>query len=89
MTVIVLEEPRKEMSEDFGPGDVVSYIGKVHAAPADPFIPGDPADRTFCGKDTFGMDKLAYRPSAPGASWYPPNKRRWVCRDCDTALRAS
>ncbi|MGW2401744.1 hypothetical protein ACWCYY_34845 [Kitasatospora sp. NPDC001664] len=92
MTVIVLEESRKEISEDFGPTNLVSHIGQIHAAPADPAdpdVPADPADRTFCGKDTAGMETLSYRPAGPGSSWYPQNLERWVCRDCDGALRTS
>ncbi|MFD8621709.1 hypothetical protein [Streptomyces sp. NPDC059513] len=89
MRIIVVEEPGKQMSEDFGPGDAVAYIEAVHAAPADPAVPGDPADTTFCGEPTQGMDKLSYQPNGPGAPWYPPNKREWMCPDCDEALRSA
>lgn len=89
MGIIVVEETRKEMGEDFGPGDAVAYNGAVHAAPADPSVPGDPADTTLCSKPTRGMEKLPYTPAGPGAPWYPRNKRQWVCRDCDEALHSA
>ncbi|MFP8886778.1 hypothetical protein [Streptomyces mangrovi] len=83
MAVIVVEEPSKQLSQDFGPGDAVAYIEAVHATPA------DPADTTLCGKPTRGMEKLSYTPSGPGAPWYPPNKHKWMCRDCDEVLRSA
>jgi hypothetical protein len=86
MEIIVVEEPSKQLSEDFGPGDAVAYIEAVHAAPADPTVPGDPAEHTFCGKSTRGMEKLSYRPSGPGAPWCPPNNASGgaltAMRDC-------
>ncbi|MFJ1975246.1 hypothetical protein ACIO93_42230 [Streptomyces sp. NPDC087903] len=87
MGIIVVEETRRQMSEDFGPGDPVAYIEAVHAAPADPSVPGDPTDTTLCGKPTRDIDKLSYTPASPGAPWCPPNKRQWMCRACDDALR--
>ncbi|MDT0570331.1 hypothetical protein RM704_23155 [Streptomyces sp. DSM 3412] len=58
----------------------------MRAAPADPVVPGDPGDTTLCGEPTQGMDKLSYTPSGPGAPWFPPNNREWMCGDCDEAL---
>ncbi|MEU6688114.1 hypothetical protein [Streptomyces sp. NPDC046832] len=83
MEIIVVQETRRQMSEDFGPGDAIPYIEAVHAAPA------DPADTTLCRKPTRGMDKLSYAPAGPGSPWYPPNKRQWMCRDCDEALQSA
>lgn len=65
MAIIVLRELRKELSEDFGPGDPLPYIEVVHAAPADPDVSGDPGDRTFCGKPTLDMERVDYRPAGP------------------------
>ncbi|MEV7776546.1 hypothetical protein [Kitasatospora sp. NPDC086791] len=89
MAIIVLEEPRRVMSEDFGPGRPEPRMGVIHAAPADPSIPGDPTDQTFCGKDTGGMEKMPYSASRPGASWYPQNLSQWVCPRCAAALRSA
>ncbi len=36
-----------------------------------------------------GMDKLSYTPSGPGAPWFPRNKRKWMCDDCDEALHTA
>ncbi|MEU5366559.1 hypothetical protein ABZ354_24320 [Streptomyces sp. NPDC005925] len=88
MAIIVLRERRKELSKDFGPGDALSHIEAVHAAPADPDVPGDPGDRTFCGKPTLDMERVDYQPAGPGAPWLPPDMSRWACRDCAAALRA-
>lgn len=88
MAIIVLRELRRERSEDFGPGDPLSYIEAVHAAPADPDVSGDPGDRTFCGKPTLDMERVDYRPAGPGASWLPLNMRRWECAACAGALRS-
>jgi hypothetical protein len=86
--VIVVQELERELSEDFGPGDALAYIRAIHAAPADPAVPGDPANTTLCGRPTFGMEKLSYSPSGPGAPWCPPNKTQWKCTACDTELRS-
>jgi hypothetical protein len=88
MAIVVLRELRKELSKDFGPGDPLSYIEAVHAAPADPDVPGDADDRTFCGKPTLDMERVNYQPAGPGAPWLPPNMSDWECRDCAAALRA-
>lgn len=63
MGIIVVEETRRQVSEDFGPGEVVAYNGAVHAAPADSSVPGDPADTTLRNKPTRGMEKLSYTPA--------------------------
>lgn len=39
MAIVVLRELREELSEDFGPGDPVSWIEAIHAAPAEPEDP--------------------------------------------------
>ncbi|WP_256361764.1 hypothetical protein [Streptomyces sp. TRM70350] len=39
MAIVMLRELREELSEDFGPGDPVSRIEAIHAAPADPEDP--------------------------------------------------
>lgn len=67
MAIVVLRELRKELSEDFGPGDQVSRIEAIHAAPANPETPGDVDDRTFCGKPTEHMERVNYQPQGPGA----------------------
>jgi hypothetical protein len=82
MQIIVVEEPSKELSEDFGPGDALAYIKAVHAAR------GMQAATTLCDKATSGMTKLSYTAKSPGAPWYPPNKREWMCLECDEALRS-
>ncbi|MFG2457030.1 hypothetical protein ACGFWE_08170 [Streptomyces sp. NPDC048523] len=88
MGIIIVEETRKQMSVDFGPGRADTFTEAVHAAPADPSVPGDPGDTTLCGKPTRDMEKLSYTPSGPGAPWFPRNKRQWMCRACDEALRS-
>ncbi|WPP32267.1 hypothetical protein [Streptomyces sp. CL7] len=88
MAIVVLRELRMELSEDFGPGDPVSLIEAVHAAPADPDTPGDVDDQTFCGKPTQDMERVNYRPAGPGASWLPPNMRPWECAACARALHS-
>ncbi|MFJ9149160.1 hypothetical protein ACIRP7_14030 [Streptomyces sp. NPDC102270] len=88
MAIVVLREPRKELSQDFGPGDPVDNIEAIHAAPADPDVSGDPDDRTFCGKSTLDMERVYYQPPGPGAAWLPANMQDWECRDCAAALRS-
>ncbi|MEW2267486.1 hypothetical protein ACGF5T_34585 [Streptomyces sp. NPDC047853] len=88
MVIVVLRELRKKLSEDFGPGDPVSEIEAVHAAPTDPATPGGVDERTFCGKPTLDIERANYQPSEPGASWSPPNMKRWECSDCADALRS-
>ncbi|MFF0164038.1 hypothetical protein ACFYRY_42105 [Streptomyces sp. NPDC005263] len=88
MAIVVLRELRKELSKDFGPGDPLSFIEAVHAAPADPDVSGDADDRTFCGKPTLDMERVNYQPAGPGAPWLPPNMQEWECRDCTDALRS-
>ncbi|WP_228984245.1 hypothetical protein [Streptomyces sp. DH12] len=88
MAIVVLRELRKELSRDMGPGDPLGFIEAVHAAPADPDVPGDPGDRTFCGLPTLGMERVEYTPRAPGAPWLPHNMRPWECRNCADALRS-
>jgi hypothetical protein len=88
MAIVMMIELRREMSRDFGPGDVVKPIAAVHAAPADPDTSGDPDDRTFCGRPTADMERRDYQPGGPGAPWLPPNLREWKCPDCDEALRS-
>jgi len=88
MVIVVLRELRKELSKDFGPGDLVGYIKAVHAAPTDPDVSGDPGDRTFCGKPTLNMERVNYHPAGPGAPWLPLNMQNWECRDCAAALRS-
>ncbi|MFC8408593.1 hypothetical protein ACFUG9_34270 [Streptomyces griseoincarnatus] len=87
MAIIVLQELDKQMPPDFGPGAAASFIAAVHAAPADPDVPGDPDDRTLCGRPTLGMEPVPYEPAGPGAPWLPPKLRRWECPDCAAALR--
>ncbi|MFE7861301.1 hypothetical protein [Streptomyces sp. NPDC057403] len=88
MPIIVLVEPRKEMSTDFGAGKAVSFPKAVHAAPADSDVAGDPAELTFCGKPTAGMEPLPHMPKGPGGSWYPGGLSQYRCRDCDRALHS-
>ncbi|MFE4053685.1 hypothetical protein [Streptomyces sp. YIM B13518] len=88
MAIVVLRELRKELSEDFDPGDPVLRVEAVHAAPADPDTSGDVDDRTFCGKPTLDMERVNHQPAGPGASWSPPHMRRWECPDCANALRS-
>lgn len=88
MEIIVLTEVHKEMGADFGPGDAVTHPTAVHAAPADPDIPGDPGERTFCGKPTTQMEPHSYSPPGPGAPWYPSNLSGFRCATCNAALRS-
>jgi hypothetical protein len=87
MAIIVLTEVRKDMGDDYGPGEAVTHPVKVHAAPGDPDIPGDPADLTFCRKSTAGMEVRRHAPQGPGGSWYPAGLPH--CETCDQALRSS
>ncbi|AKZ53380.1 hypothetical protein SAM23877_0331 [Streptomyces ambofaciens ATCC 23877] len=88
MAIVVLRELRKKLPEDLGPGDPVSEIEAVHAGPADPDTPGGVGDRTFCGKPTLDMERVNYQGTQPGASWSPPDLKRWECSDCAEALRS-
>ncbi|WP_406011168.1 hypothetical protein OG440_37300 [Streptomyces sp. NBC_00637] len=88
MAIVVLRELREDMSEEFGPGDPLARIEKVHAAPADPSVPEFPDDRTFCGKPSLDMERLNYQPSGPDASWLPPDMSPWECPHCAEALRS-
>ncbi|MEW2267678.1 hypothetical protein ACGF5T_34315 [Streptomyces sp. NPDC047853] len=88
MAIVVLRELRMKPSEDFGPGDPVSEIEAVHAAPVDPHTPGGVDDRTFCGKPTLDMERVNYQSAEPGAPWSPPNMKRWECSDCADILRS-
>lgn len=87
MAIVVLRELREELSEDLGPGDPVSRIEAIHAAPADPETPGDVDDRTFRGKPTEHMERVNYQPQGPGVPRLPPNTRPWECSGCADALR--
>ncbi|MET9503628.1 hypothetical protein ABZY42_18200 [Streptomyces sp. NPDC006622] len=71
----MLRELRKEMSQDFEPGDPLSFIEAVHAAPADLDVSGAPDDRKFCGEPILDMERVNYQPAGPGAPWLPSNKR--------------
>ncbi|WP_435647974.1 hypothetical protein [Kitasatospora purpeofusca] len=73
--VVVVEQPE----------DPVLLV--VHAAGADPDVPGDPGPVTACGLDTAGMAVDPWRPVAPGSRWYPPDLRRRVCPRCDRTVR--
>ncbi|MEU1014712.1 hypothetical protein [Streptomyces sp. NPDC005898] len=86
MRIVTFEEPHKQLSEDFGPGDAAIYIEAVHAAPADPPGSDTPTEMTICGKSTAGMTRLSYAPKSPGQPWCPPNKTQWMCTDCDEVL---
>lgn len=88
MRIIVLTELRKALGDDFGPGEAVTRAEAVHAAPADPDVPGDPGAKTFCGMSTEGMERHPYSPSRPGQSWYPAGVSRFRCPTCDRALRS-
>jgi hypothetical protein len=68
---------RKEMSQDFGSGDPLSFIEAVHAATADPDVSGDPDDRTFRGKPTLDVERVNYQPAGPGAPWRALSRPTW------------
>ncbi|MGI5478678.1 hypothetical protein [Streptomyces lavendofoliae] len=87
MAIIVLTQLQKKMSGDFGPGDAVPYPKAVHTAPADSDVPGDPADLTFWGKSTVGMEPHSSSPK-PGGTWYPGPLSRFKCDACDAVLRS-
>lgn len=68
----------------------VALIGapprQVHAAPADPDIPGDPGPRTFCGLDTGHLVQDDWHPQSPASPWFPPKWHNQVCKACHQAL---
>ncbi|MET9896949.1 hypothetical protein ABZZ47_43665 [Streptomyces sp. NPDC006465] len=88
MAIVVTRELRNNLFEDFGPGDPVSGVKAVHAAPADADPLGLPDARTFCGVPTADMELLDYQPAGPAESWLPPNMTRWECSGCADALRS-
>ncbi|MET9183466.1 hypothetical protein ABZX88_35425 [Kitasatospora aureofaciens] len=69
------------------PGNTALLV--VHAAAADPDVAEDPGPVTACGIDTAPMVAEHWRPAGPGARWYPPRLRQWVCPLCDRAVRMS
>ncbi|MGW4897506.1 hypothetical protein ACWEQL_35440 [Kitasatospora sp. NPDC004240] len=85
--VLVELEPSTEVL-DSGEVDVGARVRWVHAAPADPDAPEDPGPVTFCGIDTFDLERESYRPARPGEPWYPPSQRTRRCRECEAALRS-
>ncbi|MFI9332987.1 hypothetical protein ACIGZJ_36310 [Kitasatospora sp. NPDC052868] len=95
MSLIVLLEPRLQRVDHFGDSNVeqgyVEGVRAIHAAEADPSVPGDQSDHTLCGERTGRMQRSDYHPSSPGATWYPP---RWhgsglVCSRCDEIVHAT
>lgn len=93
MNLIVLVEPELQRVARLGSGgeEYVEGVRAVHAAAADPSVPGHPGDHTLCGADTQLMQTVDYRPSAPESPWYPP---KWhgsgrVCPICDAAVRSN
>ncbi|MED7947653.1 MULTISPECIES: hypothetical protein [unclassified Streptomyces] len=89
MRLIVLLEPELQRVAPFGGAadEYVEGVRAVHAAGADPSVPGAPGGSTLCGADTRRMQAVDYRPAEPGSSWYPP---KWhgsgkVCPHCDRA----
>ncbi|MEV4943270.1 hypothetical protein [Streptomyces zaomyceticus] len=83
MEIMVVQELRKELSEDFGSGDPLARIEAVHA------VPLEPGDRTLCGTPADDMERLAYQPSGPDMPWLPPDKQDWECSTCADALRTA
>ncbi|GAA0680208.1 hypothetical protein GCM10010193_37340 [Kitasatospora atroaurantiaca] len=90
VSIVVLLEPELVRASALGDTtDYVEGVRAVHAAPADPSVPGNPDDLTFCGMDTGRMRRDPYQAPQPGATWYPPKWRGKVCSACDRVLRAS
>ncbi|MGK4578435.1 hypothetical protein [Kitasatospora sp. HPMI-4] len=63
-------------------------VRRVHAAVADPDVPGDPGSDTLCGADTSAMITERWSAGRPGQRW-PPRWRGWICSDCDAVLRSA
>lgn len=61
-------------------------VRKLHAAPSAPGEPSATGPRTLCGKDTFAMQTACWKPSHPGAPWYPVQYASVVCSDCDAVI---
>ncbi|MFJ3726727.1 hypothetical protein ACIPYQ_29780 [Streptomyces sp. NPDC090045] len=61
-------------------------VHRVHAAPAAPGMTAVPGPRTFCGRDTFAMQRASWQPPGqPGSAWYDPQYAGRVCPACDDA----
>ncbi|MGW6913134.1 hypothetical protein ACWGB8_04825 [Kitasatospora sp. NPDC054939] len=59
----------------------------VHAAVADPDVPGAAGPVTACGLATRGMVTDPWRPVRPEDRWYPPELLERLCPLCDRAVR--
>ncbi|GAB2717520.1 hypothetical protein [Kitasatospora kifunensis] len=68
-------------------------VRRVHAAPSDPDVPGDPGPTTVCGRETSVMLKEHWEPSGPGQRWWPPRWAGWIvngiCQTCEKGVRAA
>ncbi|MEU7602409.1 hypothetical protein [Streptomyces sp. NPDC041003] len=73
-----------ELDEPAGDGRLP--VHRVHAAPAAPGMTAVPGPRTFCGRDTFAMQRASWQPPGqPGSAWYDPQYAGRVCPACDNA----
>ncbi|MET9888236.1 hypothetical protein ABZZ20_35005 [Streptomyces sp. NPDC006430] len=62
-------------------------VRRVHAAPAAPGTTTEPGPRTLCGRDTFAMEAVPWKPSEQaGSPWYPPDEADLACPACNAAM---
>ncbi|MDF2260520.1 hypothetical protein [Streptantibioticus ferralitis] len=87
--IVVVYELDKSVAKRTAPGVPRGEdlpVHRVHAAPAAPGTPAATGPRTLCGKDTFAMETACWKPSEPGAPWYPVEYASVVCPDCDAVI---
>ncbi|MFE6838129.1 hypothetical protein ACFVFI_25270 [Streptomyces sp. NPDC057705] len=86
VVVYELGEPvtAHDSGEPAGAGELP--VRRVHAAPAAPGMTAVPGPRTFCGRDTFAMQRASWQPPGqPGSAWCDPQYASRVCPACDDA----
>ncbi|MFB6613915.1 hypothetical protein ACIGFK_01365 [Streptomyces sp. NPDC085524] len=68
-------------------GDAEPSVLRVHAVPAAPGMAAVAGPRTYCGRDTFAMERAPWKPAEhPEAGWYAPQYAGLVCAACDEAV---
>ncbi|MEY9874675.1 hypothetical protein ABH931_004175 [Streptacidiphilus sp. MAP12-33] len=86
LVVLELEPATEVVDAEVGETDIGARVRAVHAADADPDVPGKPSARARCGMSTDELEPEPYTPVGPGAPWYPPEYRTRRCLDCEAAL---
>ncbi|KNB53171.1 hypothetical protein [Streptomyces caatingaensis] len=82
-TIVVYEFDRSATASGRGSDAAGLRVHRVHVAPGAPGNASSPGPRTFCGKDTFAMEKAPWRPAErQGSSWYPPEYADRICESC-------